>query len=329
MLYPIEFCPRLKERIWGGEALKRRNGAFSGRGKTSAKVPDDALIGESWEVSGVEGDVSVIAGGFLKGNNLQEAVEIYMGELVGDKVFARFGEEFPLLIKLIDARDRLSVQVHPGDELAARLHGAYGKTEMWYVLDCEPGAELLIGFRDGVTRGVYEAAVEEGAVGDLLNRIPVRPGDAYFIPAGTVHAIGAGILLAEIQQTSDVTYRVFDWNRLDHKGRPRELHTDLALDAIDFGAAVKRVTQNPAAGEAALLVDDEHFTVNLVDVAGSTVRELASRDSFTVYVCTAGELTLSTAGGTVKMAPDGVVLVPADQPTVTFEGNGRLLETYI
>jgi mannose-6-phosphate isomerase len=322
MLYPLQFTPLLKERIWGGTTLAKRSRRPNGN--------DKVLIGESWEVSGVEGDVSVISNGFLAGNSLPEAVEVYMGELVGDKVFDRFGEEFPLLIKYIDARDKLSIQVHPSDELAAVRHGAFGKTEMWYVLACEPGAELLIGFREGVTREIYEAAVADGTVGSLLNRVPVKPGDAYFIPAGTVHAIGAGILLAEIQQTSDVTYRVFDWNRTDAEGNPRELHTELALDAIDFAAPVRRVTQNPPAGEVALLVESPYFTVNLVDVAGDTERATAERDSFTIYICTAGELTLKTRGSDpMPLKTDGVVLIPAEAESVTFEGNGRLLETYI
>ncbi len=303
MLYPLRFSPRLKELVWGSE---------------------------SWEVSGVEGDVSVVAGGFLKGNSLAEVLEIYMGELVGDKIFSRFGEEFPLLIKRIDARDKLSVQVHPDDRLAAARHNAYGKTEMWYILACEPGAELLIGFREGVTRETYQKAVADGTVGELLNRVPVVPGDAYFIPAGTVHAIGAGITLAEIQQTSDITYRVFDWNRTGKDGNPRELHTELALDAIDFAAPVCRVTQIPRAGEAALLVQSPYFTVDLVDVAGRAERELASRDSFTIYICTAGEVMLSTPGGeAMLLKTDEVVLIPADRDSVVLEGNGRLLETYI
>ncbi|MDR2891021.1 MAG: class I mannose-6-phosphate isomerase [Alistipes sp.] len=302
MLYPIKFTPRLKELVWGGE---------------------------KWDVSGVEGDVSTVCNGFLKGNSLAEAVEIYMGELVGDEVFARFGEEFPLLVKHIDARDRLSVQVHPGNELAAARHGAWGKTEMWYVLDCEPGAELMIGFREGVTREIYLAALADGSVGELLNRVPVRPGDAFFIPAGTVHAIGAGIRLAEIQQTSDVTYRLFDWGRVDEDGQPRELHTELALDAIDFAAPVRRVTQHPPAGEAALLVECPFFTVNLLDIDGRTERELSSRDSFTIYICTEGEATVKTRGGEVALKAGEVVLVPADLPEVAIEGTAKLLETYI
>jgi mannose-6-phosphate isomerase len=302
MLYPLQFRPGLKELLWGSE---------------------------SWEISAVEGDVSVVKSGFLKGNSLAELVEVYMGELVGDKVFDRFGEEFPLLVKFIDARDRLSVQAHPSDEIAAARHGAFGKTEMWVILECRPGANLFIGFKHGVTREMYEAAVADGSVGELLNEVPVKPGDAFFIPAGTVHAIGEGIKLAEVQQTSDITYRIFDWNRVDAAGKPRELHTALATGAIDFAAPVRNVTQRPPAGEAALLVESPYFTTNVVDVAGRAERPLASRDSFSIYVCTAGEVRLTTAGGQVTLKSDEVVLIPADADEIILEGSGQLLETYV
>ena len=302
MLYPLQFSPRLKERLWGSE---------------------------SWEISAVSGDVSVVRDGFLKGNSLAELVEVYMGDLVGDKIFDRFGEEFPLLVKFIDARARLSVQVHPTDDIAAARHGAFGKTEMWYILSCKPDASLFIGFKPGVTREIYEAAVADGTVGGLLNEEPVQPGDSFFIPAGTVHAIGEGIVLAEVQQTSDVTYRIFDWNRVDEKGSPRELHTALALDAIDFAAPVRRVTQRPPTGEAAALVSSPFFTTNVVDVAGRLERPLEGRDSFTVYICAAGEVRLATPGGEATLKADGVVLVPADQDGIVLEGNGLLLETYV
>ncbi len=302
MLYPLKFAPRVKKLLWGSE---------------------------SWVVSAVEDDVSMVRGGMLDGNPLDELVGVYMGDLVGDRVFERFGEEFPLLVKIIDARQRLSVQVHPTDEIAAARHGAWGKTEMWYILSREPGARLFIGFREGVTREIYSAAVADGSVGGLLNEVPVEPGDVFFIPAGTVHAIGEGIALAEVQQTSDVTYRIFDWNRVGADGQPRELHTEWALDAIDFAAPVRRVTQLPPAGEAALLVESPFFTANVVDVAGAALRELASRDSFTIYICLAGEVSLTTRGGSATLAADQAILIPADQDEITFTGNAKLLETYI
>jgi mannose-6-phosphate isomerase len=301
MLYPLQFTPRRREYLWGSE---------------------------SWEISAVEEDISVVAEGFLKGNPLDDLTEVYMGEMVGDGVFERFGGEFPLLIKFIYARERLSVQVHPTDELAAR-HGSRGKSEMWYVLAAGPQARIYIGFRPGVTREEYEAALEAGTVGELLNEIHVQPGDAFYIPAGTVHTIGEGVTLVEVQPTSDVTYRIFDWGRVGADGQPRELHTDLASEAIDFDAPVRRITQNPPAGEAALLVETPSFTVNTLDVAGRMERSLEGRESFTVYVCTAGEAVMKSPGGEVALGTDGVVLVPADQDHVVFEGSARLLETYL
>jgi mannose-6-phosphate isomerase len=323
MLYPLQFKPILKERIWGGHTLVET------RGTTKQKADQGLLIGESWEISGVEGDVSVAANGFLKGNNLQELIEVYMGELVGDKVFERFGVEFPLLIKYIDAQDKLSVQVHPGDKLAAGRHGAFGKTEMWYVLDCEPGAHLLIGLKEGTTKEDYLRSVENGTVGELLNAVAVKPGDAYFIPAGTVHAIGKGMLIAEIQQTSDVTYRVFDWNRTDREGNPRELHTELALDAIDFAAPVRNITRHPESNATALLVESPYFTTNLLNVAGTVERTLEIRDSFTIYICTSGEVSLRGRGGEVTLCKDDIVLIPAEEEAITLTGNATLLETYV
>ncbi len=302
MLYPLMFAPRLKKPLWGSE---------------------------SWVLSAVEDDVSVVRGGMLDGNPLDELVGVYMGDLVGDRVFERFGEEFPLLVKIIDARQKLSVQVHPSDDIAAARHGAWGKTEMWYILSRTPGAKLYIGLREGVTREVYAAALANGTVGELLNEVAAEPGDAYYLPAGTVHSIGEGVTLVEVQQTSDVTYRIFDWNRVDTDGQPRELHTEWAMDAIDFAASVRRITRRPPTGEAALLVESPCFTVNIVDVAGAAVRELASRDSFTIYICTAGEVRLSTPGGELTLKTDGVALIPADQNEITLTGNATLLETYV
>jgi mannose-6-phosphate isomerase len=323
MLYPLQFKPILKQHIWGGRALIEK------RGTSKQKADQELRVGESWEISGVEGSVSVAANGFLKGNNLQELIEVYMGELVGDKVYERFGLEFPLLIKYIDAQDNLSVQVHPNDELAAKRHGGFGKTEMWYVLDCEPGAQLLIGLREGTTKEDYLRAVAGGTVGELLNAVTVTPGDCYFIPAGTIHAIGKGIVVTEIQQTSDLTYRVFDWNRTDSEGRSRELHTELALEAIDFGAPVRNVTQHPSPNEAALLVESPYFTTNLLNVAGAMERTLEIRDSFTIYICIAGSVTLRGRDGEITLKKDDIVLIPAEEDLVTLIGNATLLETYI
>ena len=322
MFYPIKFKPRLKERLWGGTRL----GSVMGK-----KLPDGKKIGESWEVSGVQGDLSTVANGFLKGNNLQELIEIYMGEMVGEEVFAKYGDEFPVLIKLIDAQDVLSIQVHPDDKLAAERHNAYGKTEMWYVVDCEPDAVLYVGFNRRVTESEYLDAVAGGTVADLLNKVHVKPGDAYFIPAGTIHAIGKGLLIAEIQETSDVTYRVFDWDRVDEKGRMRELHTELALAAIDFGEPQNYdVTRKPVANTAVELESCPYFTVNVIELDGRMPNVNAARDSFTIYMCVDGEYSIERAGAAAeKVAKGETVLLPADLGAVTLAGRARLLEIYI
>ena len=226
MLYPLKFKPFFKEKIWGGAKIKNI---------LHRPVANMTHCGESWEISAIEDNVSVVDNGFLADeNDLNELIEVYMGELLGDKVYDQYGLGFPLLIKYIDATDDLSVQVHPDDKLAQERYGMNGKTEIWYVIQADEGAGLYVGFKEGVTRVQYCDAVDAGTVDQLLNFYPVKPGDLFFIPAGTVHAIGKGVLLAEIQQPSDVTYRIFDWNRVDAQGNSRELHVDEAFDAIHF-----------------------------------------------------------------------------------------------
>lgn len=322
MLYPLKFKPLLKERIWGGDLLHTAMGK---------RLPEGVKIGESWEISGVEGDVSVVGNGKLKGNNLQELIEVYMGDLVGDKIYERFGMEFPLLIKLIDAQDVLSIQVHPEDELARERHNSYGKTEMWYVVDCLPGASLYVGFKGEVTRDQYLQAVENGTLPELLNKIDVRPGDAFFIPAGVIHAIGKGILVAEIQQTSDITYRVDDWGRVDDHGNPRQLHTELAVDAINFGAPEKYVvTTVSGRNEVRNIARCEYFTTNVIELDGTMERDYANIDSFVIYMCLEGSLTIKGVDGSAEKVSRGdSVLLPAEEAYATLVGKAKLLEVYI
>ena len=324
-LYPLKFRPRLKARIWGGDWLTARKGAYLPRADKGKK------IGESWDISCVRGDVSAVAGGWLKGNDLRELTEVYMGDLVGDKVFDRWGEEFPLLIKSLDCNELLSVQVHPDDELAAMRHDSCGKTEMWYVADAAPGATLYVGLRSGTTREDYLRAMAEGRLTELLNRTEARKGDVFFIPAGTVHALGAGLKVYEIQQTSDVTYRIYDWDRTDDEGHPRELHTALAVDAIDFEADARQsvIRYNTRRNEAADVVKCEYFTVKIIELDGTAERIHAADDSFVIYICTEGRAVLTTDDAAVPMAEGESVLVPAAIPEVRLDGRGRLLEIYI
>src|SRR5690606_15421199 len=222
--YPLLFHPILMERIWGGNKLKTILNKKAGNGN----------FGESWEISNVKGNSSVVSNGPLTGRSLEELLSQMPEELLGKKVFEKFGEEFPLLIKFIDARTALSVQLHPNDELARERHNSFGKTEMWYIMQAEEKANINVGFKRSISREEYIDHLEAGKITELLNFEEVQKGDAVFINTGKVHAIGAGVLLAEIQQTSDITYRIYDWDRTDEEGKARELHTELALDAIDF-----------------------------------------------------------------------------------------------
>lgn len=321
MLYPLKFKPLFKERIWGGRELE------TGFGK---KLPADQIIGESWEISGVKGDVSVVSNGFLKGNNLQDLIETYMGDLVGDRVYERFGEEFPLLIKLIDAQDFLSIQVHPDDELSKQRHNAYGKTEMWYVIDHKPGAELFLGFNQQVDKQKYMDFLNRGELDKLLTRFKVEKDSAYFIPAGAIHAIGKGILIAEIQQTSDVTYRVFDFNRIDANGKGRELHTDLALDAISYEQRNDYdITKKSQVNGVVQLESCQYFETNTIEVNGLVERDFNSVDSFVIYICLEGEVDIKTEAGVERIVKGDSLLVPAVLSDITLEGAGKLLETYV
>ena len=326
MLYPIKFKPRVKERIWGGTAILER------KGKAVSRLAKDKLYGESWDLSSVKGDISVVANGMLKGNNLEEIIEVYMGELVGEQNFERYGLEFPLLIKYLDCNDRLSVQVHPDDELAAERHDSFGKTEAWYIAECKEGAAIYLGFKDlNTTREEYISAVAESRLESLLNRVEVHKGDIFFIPAGTVHALGAGIEVVEVQQTSDITYRIYDWDRVDASGRGRELHTALAVDAIDFEADAELLHKkyDVAKGGEAKVIESPYFTMAIQDVDGKKSLDRSMLDSFVVYICLEGSATISVDGVQESLDSGELVLVPAECCDVEFVGTARLMEVYI
>ncbi len=326
MLYPIKFKPRAKERIWGGHAILER------KGKALSRLDRSKLYGESWDLSSVKGDVSVVANGILKGNNLEEIIEVYMGELVGEQHFERFGLEFPLLIKYLDCNDRLSVQVHPNDELALERHDSFGKTEAWYIADCKPGAAIYLGFKDlNITREEYIAAVAVSRLESLLNRVEVHKGDIFFIPAGTVHALGAGIEVVEVQQTSDVTYRIYDWDRVDASGKGRELHTALAVDAIDFEADAELLHKryDLAKGGVAKVIESPYFTMAIHDVDEHKELDRSMLDSFIVYICLEGNTTIVADGNEESLDRGELVLVPAECCDVEFRGSARLMEVYI
>jgi mannose-6-phosphate isomerase len=322
-LYPLKFKPILKERIWGGSKLKTLFG----------KIGNCERCGESWEISAVQSDISVVENGFLKNYSLEELIEVYMGELVGDKVYDQFGIEFPLLIKFIDATDDLSVQVHPNDDLAIKRHNSYGKTEMWYVLDAEPNARLISGFAKQITKEEYLKYLNSRRLKEIMNYCPVTAGDVFFIPAGRVHAIGSGILLAEIQQTSDITYRIYDWDRLDAQGKSRELHTDLALDAIDYDY-VPNVRSKPEilTDNKVNLVKCEYFTTNKLKVHNRLELEYYNLDSFVIYICCRGRLNIiSDSTDKIELKKGETLLIPACIDNIILEPleESEILEVYI
>ena len=327
-MYPIKFKPQLKENIWGGQRLLAIK-----KGQLSRSVDASKVYGESWDISGVKGSISKVANGFLKGNNLQEIIEVYMGDLVGESVFEAFGLDFPLLIKNLDCNDTLSVQVHPDDDLAAERHDSFGKTEMWYIADAEEGAVIYLGFKNkNITREEYIRAVAEGTVADILQAVPVKKGDVFFIPAGTVHALAKGLNVIEIQQTSDITYRIFDWNRVDSEGKSRELHTALAVDAIDFESGVEecRRTYTATANKEVNIVDCEFFTTDMLVVDGVAELDYCKRDSFTIYMCIEGETKVTLDGETSETLRTGeVMLIPAIANEVVIEGNAHILASHL
>lgn len=322
-LYPLKFTPILKDKIWGGSKLK------TVLNKDFSPLPN---AGESWEISGVEGDISVVSNGFLAGNDLEELIEIYMGDLVGDHVYENFGVEFPLLIKFIDANDVLSIQVHPDDELSKERHNAYGKTEMWYVIEADKGSELIVGFNQDISKEEYLAKLEEGKLEEILNNAPVKEGSCFFIPAGRVHAIGKGILLAEIQQTSDVTYRMYDFNRKDDAGNPRELHTELAVDAIDYSFEKKyETTYETEKNKTKELVRCAYFTTNILEFDKPVEKDYVELDSFVIYMCLEGDMTITYEEDSLTVAKGESVLIPAiiKNLTLTPKTKTKILEVYI
>ncbi len=321
MLYPLKFHPILKKKIWGGEKLAYKS------------EEHEESIGESWEISAVEDNISVVSNGILADNDLQELIEVYMGDLVGDHIYEKFGIEFPLLIKHIDANDDLSIQVHPDDETAKERHNAYGKTEMWYIVDAEKDASLVLGFNHEIDKATYLQALHQNKLMDLLNVQKVKKGESFFIPAGLVHAIGKGCLIAEIQQTSDITYRIYDYNRKDANGNTRELHTDLATDVIDYSYQPQhRVNYTPQDNQSAKLVKCPYFTTNLLVFDRDIEKEYVHLDSFVIYMCLQGKFTITTGECEPVLVNKGeTVLVPACFKNLTLYPDDitQVLEIYV
>ena len=316
-MYPLKFEDIFKTVVWGGEKIAPFKGVQTHQHN----------IGESWELSGVKGNESVVANGPLAGHTITELACQYKEVLLGKKVYETTGTEFPLLIKFIDARDDLSVQVHPDDTLAgARHNGSKGKTEMWYVVQADEGAHLMAGLSRQTTPQEYESKVNDNTVTEILKDYKVREGDTFFIPAGRVHSIGKGCFIAEIQQTSDITYRIYDFGRLGLDGKPRELHTELAKDAIDYTVLDDYRTHYPQVTDSEnTLVSCKYFTTSLFDLSQSVTKDIASLDSFLIAICIDGQGTISDGhGNTIQIRKGETILLPADSLSATFTPDGSM-----
>ncbi len=322
-LYPFKFKTIYKDKIWGGNKIK------SYLHKDFSPLPN---CGETWEVSGVKSDVSVVANGSMAGQSLASLLENYKDELVGEAVYRKFGNEFPLLIKFIDANDDLSIQVHPNDQLARERHNSFGKTEMWYVIQADEGASLITGFNQPLDEKIYLEKLNSGNLTDILNRESAQAGDIFFLPAGRVHTIGKGLLIAEIQQTSDITYRIYDFDRVDDKGNKRELHTEEALAAIDYTFYdTYKTIYSKKKDEPVEAVKSDYFITNVLDFTYSTGRDYSAIDSFVIHVCVEGAYKLYFGQEQLDVKMGDCVLIPANLDTIHMEtSNGfKVLETYV
>ncbi|MHA7059231.1 type I phosphomannose isomerase catalytic subunit [Aquimarina sp. M1] len=320
MLYPLKFRPILKEKIWGGNKLQ----SFLNKPTTKGNV------GESWEISTVENNISVVSNRELAGKSLTELIKRYKEELVGKRIYDEFGNHFPLLLKFIDAKEDLSVQLHPNDTLAKNRHNSFGKTEMWYVVQADKNAKLIVDFNKKTTKKEYQNYLEKGNIEELLNFENISKGDSYFINAGKIHAIGAGSLIAEIQQTSDITYRVYDWGRLDDQGNARELHTDLALDALGFDSKKDfKLNYQRKINKVNNLIQGTYFTTNYLRIQGKLERNYHDIDSFVVFMCVGGSLTIKTKETFEEIKLGETILIPYFvRDVVILASDAELLEIY-
>lgn len=286
------------------------------------------ITGESWEISTVEGDVSIIANGELKGKPLNALISEFPEEVLGKKVYAQFGKQFPLLFKYLDAREDLSVQLHPNDELALKRHNSFGKTEMWYVMQAEPDARLIVGFKQKSSPEEYLKHINNKTIVDILDTKKVKQGDVFFLETGTIHAIGAGIVVAEIQQTSDITYRIYDFDRVDAQGNKRDLHIDLSLDAINYEIVEAEKKYSKTQNVSNEIINCQYFTTNFIPLDGE-IKNNKNGESFTVYMCVEGNFQLLADGKTSDYQKGDTVLIPASMKDFSILGKANILEIYI
>ncbi|HHW67623.1 MAG: mannose-6-phosphate isomerase [Epulopiscium sp.] len=323
MLYPLKLDPVYKEPIWGGKKLRE---IFD------KDIPSDTT-GESWEIACHENGTSIVANGPLKGKSLKEVIDDYGVEALGTKIGEEGKKKFPLLVKIIDASDRLSVQVHPEDEYAKEHEGELGKTEMWIVLDAKPGAQLVYGVKPGVTREMFEESIKKGTLENLLNFVDVKKGDVFFIPAGTLHAIGEGLLIAEIQQNSDTTYRVYDWNRVDSSGKPRELHIQKALDVTILSDCighekVEGTVTKEGENIRHHLVSCKYFVTEILEIQKES-KEPLNGDKFDLLMAIEGNGVIEYREGAVPFKAGDSFFMPASIGDYSIAGQCKVIKTYV
>ncbi len=317
-LYPLQFNPILKDRIWGGTKLK----SYLNKPITSE------ITGESWEISTVAHDVSIISNGNYAGKSLNELINEFPDSVLGTEVYKKFGNQFPLLFKYLDAREDLSIQVHPNDELAQKRHHSFGKTEMWYVMQADSNAKLIVGFKEKSSPEEYLKSNENGTFIELLDIKKVKKGEVFFLATGTVHAIGAGTVIAEIQQTSDITYRIYDFDRIDARGNTRELHIDLALDAINYDTVEAQKEYSKIENSSNIMVDCPYFTTNFIPL-NEEMNFTKNKESFTVYMCVEGSFELILQNEKYNYSIGDTILIPAAMSEFKIKGVASLLEIYI
>jgi mannose-6-phosphate isomerase len=317
-LYPLQFIPIFKERIWGGRKLQAL---------LHKPIVSDTT-GESWEISTVEENISIVANGNLKGKSLLEIIHDAPAEVLGTKVHEKFGTRFPLLFKYLDATSDLSIQVHPNDQLAKERHNSFGKTEMWYVVQADENAEIIVGFKHNSSTEEYLEHLEDNTLTNILNDVKVKEGDVFFLETGTVHALGAGLLIAEIQQTSDITYRLYDFDRLDANGHKRELHVDQAVDAINYNitSSFKVYSKNKNAFNE--IVSSPYFTTLFLPLDGC-LEIHKTPESFTVYMCVEGSFELKYQNVSYHYRKGDTILIPASLQQYAIDGKASILEIYI
>ncbi len=322
ILYPLKFNSIYKHRIWGGDKLKTiLHKKYTGEN-----------IGESWEISDVHNDETEVSDGDLKGFTLKQLIQKFKGDFLGQKVYDSFGKDFPLLIKFIDAKTPLSIQVHPNDSLAKERHNSFGKNEMWYVMQADDNAELIIGFNQEVEKDIFTKHLDNATLPDILNTEKVTTGDTFYIPTGRIHAIGSGVLLAEIQQTSDITYRIYDYDRVDIKtGKKRELHTDMALETIDYKKSDSyRTTYETKKNVSNRLVHTKYFKTNLILVNSKLTKDYTAIDSFVIYICVEGSLMLECNDKSYQLNKGETILIPAALNHLTLVSvSARVIEVTI